>query len=200
MEAAFCLGMSDRSCCFFGHREIEIMDELVTRLRAEIESLIQNGVTRFLFGSRSEFDALCHNVVTELKQTYPAIIRVAYDTKSESSILEEDREEAEKGFTKLFNRDIHLAGYEEVRKPDVVYVSGKASYIERNQVMIDDSDICIVYYDETYTPKQRQISHKSVGGIWTSPNSGTAIAYQYANRKGRQIINHYCPHGTNSTN
>lgn len=65
---------------------------------------------------------------------------------------------------------------------------------------VDDSDICIVYYDETYTPKQRQISHKSVGGIWTSPNSGTAIAYQYANRKGRQIINLYCPHGTNSTN
>ena len=183
------MDMGEKSCCFFGHREIEITDDLIARLRTEIETLIKDGITRFLFGSRSDFDSLCHTVVTELKEKYPNIIRIAYDTKSESSILEKDREEAEEGFSKLLNREIHFAGYEEVRKPDVVFVSGKASYIERNQVMIDDSDICIIYYDESYTPKQRQISNKNVGGIWTSPNSGTAIAYQYAKRKGKRIIN-----------
>ena len=178
-----------KSCCFIGHREIEITDELTNRLAAEIEQLIQGGVSRFLFGSRSDFDSLCHTVVTQLKTKYPHIQRIAFDTKSESSVLEEDREAEEQGYSRLLKREIHLAGYEEVYKPDVVYVSGKACYIERNQIMIDNSDICVFYYDQNYMPKQRQISNKNVGGIWTSPNSGTAIAYQYAQRKGKTIIN-----------
>ena len=55
--------------------------------------------------------------------------------------------------------------------------------------MIDNSDYCVFYYDESYKPRQRQISNKNVGGIWTSSNSGTAIAYQYAVRKKKAIIN-----------
>lgn len=181
----------EKSCCFIGHRDIEITDELKQRLTATIEGLIEDGVSLFLFGSRSDFDSLCHNIVTELKNKFPQIKRIAYDTKSECSTLEEDREREEAGFSKLLGREIHIAGFEEVYKPDIVYLSGKASYIERNQVMIDDSDVCVFYYDESYTPKQRQISHKNVGGIWTSPNSGTAIAYQYAQRKKKTIINLY---------
>ena len=179
----------EKSCCFIGHREIDITDDLIARLTAEIETLIQSGVSRFLFGSRSDFDSLCHSVVTELKKKYPQIMRVAYDTKSESSTYEQDREAEEESYSRFFNKEIHLAGYEEIYKPDVVYVSGKASYIERNQIMIDNSDYCVFYYDESYTPKQRQISNKNVGGVWTSPNSGTAIAYQYAVRKKKTVIN-----------
>ena len=64
----------EKSCCFIGHREIEINDELIARLTAELESLIQSGVSRFLFGSRSDFDSLCHSVVTELKKKFPQIV------------------------------------------------------------------------------------------------------------------------------
>ena len=32
------------------------------------------------------------------------------------------------------------------------YTAGKASYIERNFAMIDDSDYCIFYYDNNYKP------------------------------------------------
>ena len=74
-------------------------------------------------------------------------------------------------------------------KPKVVNASGKASYIERNQAMIDDSDICIFYYDENYIPKQKRISNKSIVGLYTSKNSGTAIAYRYATQKAKHIIN-----------
>ncbi|MEF9840764.1 MAG: biotin operon repressor, partial [Lachnospiraceae bacterium] len=43
----------------------------------EIESLIVNhNVDTFLFGSRSEFDSLCHSLVTELKEKYPHIKRI----------------------------------------------------------------------------------------------------------------------------
>ena len=52
---------------------------------------------------------------------------------------------------------------------------------------------CIFYYDPNYSPKQRQISNKNIGGTWTSMVSGTAIAYQYALRKNKVIINLFTP-------
>ena len=55
-------------CSFFGHRKINITEELKEKVKSIIEDLILNhGVTSFLFGSRSEFDYLCHLLVTELK-------------------------------------------------------------------------------------------------------------------------------------
>lgn len=178
-----------KSCCFIGHRKIQITDRLIAKLTAEIETLTENGVTRFLFGSRSNFNTLCHKLITELKTKYPDVKRIAYDTKSESSVLEEERITKEGLYGSILKKDVHLLGYEEVYKPDIVYVSGKASYIERNQIMIDNSDYCVFYYDENYTPEQRKISAKNVGGLWTSANSGTAIAYQYAKKKGKRVIN-----------
>ena len=55
--------------------------------------------------------------------------------------------------------------------------------------MIDDSDYCVFYYDKTYKPEKKLISRKSVGGIYTSGNSGTAFAYKYAEKKKKQILN-----------
>ena len=181
--------MDEKSCCFIGHREVAQTDELIARLSVETESLVQKGVTRFLFGSRSDFNDICHDVVTELKEKYPDIKRVAYNTRSECATLENEREENERIYSRLFSKEIHLRGYEESITPDKMYVSGKASYIERNQIMIDISDYCIFYYDKEYAPPLKQLSTRSVSGIWTSGKSGTAIAYAYAVRKNRNIIN-----------
>ncbi len=181
--------MGQKSCCFIGHRKINESEFLKKKLFVVIESLIKNGVTIFLFGSRSEFDSLCHDIVTELKEKYPEIIRIAYDTKSESSTLEENRIESEKLYSKLLNREIRLSGYERVIKPDEMWETGKASYIERNQIMIDNSDYCVFYYDENYTPERRLISRKNISGLWTSNKSGTALSYKYAERNGKKIIN-----------
>lgn len=182
-------GLKCKSCSFFGHREIEESEGLEERLFEVIESLINNGVTTFLFGSRSEFDALCHSVVTKLREKYPEVTRVAYDTKSECSTLEENRAELEKSYSEFLKREVSLLGYEQVIKPDKVWKTGKASYVERNQAMINDSDYCVVYYNENYTPKQRLVSDKSVSGIWTSNKSGTFLAYKYALQKKKEIIN-----------
>lgn len=181
--------MEQKSCCFIGHRKINESEFLKKKLFVVIESLIKNGVTAFLFGSRSEFDSLCHDVVTELKEKYPEIIRIAYDTKSESSTLEENRIESEKLYSKLIDRKIRLSGYERVIKPDEMWKTGKASYIERNRIMIDNSYYCVFYYDENYTPERRLISRKNISGLWTSNKSGTALSYKYAERKGKRIIN-----------
>ena len=65
----------EKICSFFGHRKIEITEELKQKVKAVIEDLIVNhSVLTFLFGSRSDFDHLCHLVVAELKEKYPNII------------------------------------------------------------------------------------------------------------------------------
>ena len=43
-----------------------------------IRNLIEQGVSRFLFGDHSQFNDLCYDTVTELKQEYPHIKRIKY--------------------------------------------------------------------------------------------------------------------------
>ena len=68
---------TSHSCCFFGHRKINETPELIERLTNEIEVLItEKEVDTFYFGSKSEFNSLCHKVVSDLKEKYPHIKRV----------------------------------------------------------------------------------------------------------------------------
>ena len=79
-------------CSFFGHRKIVITEELKEKVKRVIEDLIVNhNVLTFLFGSRSDFDYLCHLIVTELKGKYPNIKRISYTCRSETCILECER-------------------------------------------------------------------------------------------------------------
>ena len=53
--------------------------------------------------------------------------------------------------------------------------------------MIDKSDFCIVYYREDYKPPMRKNSRRDF--FEYQPKSGTKLAYDYAKRKGKTIIN-----------
>ena len=166
-----------KSCSFFGHRTTEINDILKEKIISTIENLITKyKIQNFLFGSKSNFNDLCHLVVSELKAKYPNIKRICYTCKSESFTLESDREHLEKVYFKILNTPIHLLGFEEEVEHKTKYSAGKASYIERNQAMINDSDFCVFYYDENYIPS-------------TKTNSGTKTAYNYALQKKKNIIN-----------
>ncbi|MEE1002225.1 MAG: hypothetical protein U0L17_00570 [Acutalibacteraceae bacterium] len=69
--------MKEKTCCFFGHRMINETEELKSKLFEIIEKLIvKNSVDTFLFGSKSRFNSLCQETVTEIKQKYPHIKRV----------------------------------------------------------------------------------------------------------------------------
>ena len=56
--------MEGSRVCFIGHRKIPMTDELKAHIQTAIEDLIVNDkATYFLFGSRSQFDDLCHCIV-----------------------------------------------------------------------------------------------------------------------------------------
>ena len=62
--------------------------------------------------------------------------------------------------------------YEDIKKSDRVNSAGRASYLERNYWMIDDSDFVIVYLDKTKK---------------TNRSSGAFLVYNYAMQKVKKI-------------
>ena len=53
--------------------------------------------------------------------------------------------------------------------------------------MIEKSDFCIVYYTEDYKPQRRKYNKKDLFSY--QPKSGTELAYNYAIKKNKNIIN-----------
>ena len=154
------MASKENTCCFFGHRKINVNDELISRLTEAVEDLItEKKVDTFLFGSKSEFDKLCLNVVTKLKNKYPHIRRIY--VRAEFPYIDED-------YTAYL-----LQSYDHTYYPERIINAGKAAYVERNYEMIDSSGYCIIYYDENYP----------------LPKSGTKRAYDYAVKKNAAVIN-----------
>lgn len=142
---------------FFGHRKIEITERLKVNLYNLIEYLISiKHISVFVFGSKSQFNELCYQTVTELKEKYSKIRRVY--VRAEYPYIREDY------------KSYLLNSYEDTYYPKSVLGAGRAVYIKRNYEMIDKSNICVFYYKE---------KHKC----------GTKIAYDYAIKKGKEIIN-----------
>ena len=173
-----------KACSFFGHRNTTLTQMQKSKLQDVIEDLIVNhGVERFLLGSRSSFNEICHAIVTDLRNKYPTVKRYAYTCPSEACFLENMREYWEDVFSSYHKRKITFLGVEKEIEHKTKYTAGCGSYVERNQAMIDDSDYCIFYYNEKYLPQRRKISPKYASDY--QPKSGTALAYQYANRRLR---------------
>ncbi len=69
--------INNKVCSFFGHRNIEITPLLKNTLKSLITDLIENKqVGTFYFGGFGDFDELCWEIVTEIKNKYPCINRV----------------------------------------------------------------------------------------------------------------------------
>ena len=149
------------TCCFLGHRTIHENEELRSNLANTIEKLIINDkVDTFLFGSKSRFNDLCYEIVSELKEKYHHIKRVY--VRAEFPVIDESYER------------YLLSRYEDTYFPEKLHHAGKAVYVERNFEMIDNSQYCLVYYDETHAPTGRK--------------SGTKIALEYARKQGKEIF------------
>ena len=150
--------------CFIGHRKIDKTEQLKQSLEKTVSILIKRGFTVFLFGSKSEFDDLSWEIVTKLKEQHEKVKRVYVRS-------------AFKDIDDAYERYL-LKSYEESYYPNKIENAGKFSYVERNYEMIDKASVCVFYYDENYTIK-------------TKRKSGTKVAYDYALKKKKEIINLY---------
>ena len=154
--------MKTNTCCFIGHREIFVNENWEQQLYQTIESLIvEKNVDTFLFGSKSQFNSISLKIVTKLKEKYPHIKRIY--VRAEYQYIDENY------------KNYLLQDYEDTYYPERLSRSGKLVYIERNCEMINNSQYCIMYYDYNIA----QIYRKS----------GTKIAYDYAKKLGKKIIN-----------
>lgn len=152
--------MLNNTCCFFGHRTINETEELKAKITEEIERLItEKKVDTFLFGSKSQFDALCLKLVTFLKEKYPHIKRVY--VRAEFPVISDTY------------KAYLLKSYDDTYFSEKLIAAGKASYVKRNYEMIDKSRFCIFYYDKSYAPIKGK--------------SGTGIALEYAVKKEKEI-------------
>lgn len=148
---------------FIGHRTINNTEALKDKLKRIVENLIVNeNADTFLFGSKSEFNTLCYEVVTELQAKYNLIRRV-YVRADHEFISDE------------YKRYL-LTLYEFTYFPKIVQGAGALSYVKRNQSMINKCDVVVAYYDDQYIPP-------------TKTKSGTQMAVIYAIKNHKKIIN-----------
>ena len=153
--------MYENACSFFGHRIINETEELKIRLFKTIERLItEENVDTFLFGSKSKFNDLCHEIVSQIKEEYPHIKRIY--VRAEYPVISDSYQE------------YLLKSYEDTYYPESIIGSGRAVYVERNCEMIKKSQFCIFYYNEDYIPATRK--------------SGTRIALDYALKQNKKVI------------
>ncbi len=165
---------NNRTCCFLGHRKIVYTKELEALIYKTVKNLIEHeNVTNFLFGSKSNFDDLCHKIITDMMSQYPNISRIY--ARAEFPYINKEYEE------------YLLKSYEETYFPQKAINAGKAVYIKRNIEIIDKSDICIIYYNKDYMPPLRKASKRNL--LEYQPKSGTKTAYEYALKKEKIIIN-----------
>ena len=116
----------EKTCCFFGHREVthNIKDKLI----AIIEKLItEDNVTEFYVGNQGQFDSMVYSVLKELKAKYPHIrytVVLAYMP--------------DEHIKKVYGEDTLIPdGMENVPK--------KFAISKRNDWMIQQSEIAVCY-------------------------------------------------------
>lgn len=133
-----------------------------------IEKLIvEASVCTFLFGSKSQFNDLCYEIVSNLKNVYPHVQRVY--VRAEFPYIDDT-------YTSYL-----LGLYEKTYYPADILNSGRLAYIKRNYEMINKSKFCVVYYNEGYTTPKNSTSHQT--------KSGTKIALDYAIKNKRIVLN-----------
>ncbi len=139
--------MNKQTCCFIGHRKIIKTETLVKNLYSLIENLItQKQVDTFLFGSKSQFNDLCLEIVSDLKAKYPFIKRV---------YVRAEYEEIDDIYLRYLRES-----YEDTYYPDTVKGAGRAVYLKRNFEMINRSEFCVFYYRDDYSPQGRKSGTK----------------------------------------
>lgn len=159
---------------FIGHRKIQASQEFFCRLKKFFFCIANDmNVDTFLFGSKSNFNDLCLQAVTEIKRTKNDIQRIYVRAEYPNISTEYEK--------------YLLTVYDATYMPQNLLNAGKASYVKRNRHMIEKSDICIFYYCDTLVYQQTSTNIFS-----RQIKSGTQIAYEYAKKLNKIVLNTAC--------
>ena len=134
--ALFYFKVENMICSFFGHRDVNITDELFSATYNEILKALDLGCKTFYFGGYGEFDELCHKIITEIKNREPEreITRI-YCVSQERYLRKKLR---------YLERD----NFEDVIFLTPSFSGWYKSIYFRNCAMIDNSDVVIFYAEE----------------------------------------------------
>ena len=151
--------------CFIGHRNI--YENIREKLKETVENEIKNGCKYFTMGTHGDFDKMALSVCRELRNTYKDIkIEVVITSfKSIEPIIDHDEIYGDEKYTPYDDVETIMYNIEETHY--------KRQIIESNHQMIDDCDTVICYVNQK------------------NSYSGAKYAYQYAKKKGKEIINLY---------
>ena len=131
--------MEEKICAFFGHRQIDATDELCKSLALEILKAIELGCRIFYFGGYGEFDTLCYETVTKIKDEHPELnLKRVYCVPEERYLRKKSR---------YFNPQ----DYDEVIYLQKSFDGWYKSIYFRNCAMIDNSDYLIFYAEQRQT-------------------------------------------------
>ncbi len=151
-------------CSIFGHRKIET-DINLQELKNVLKNLIsERNVDTFYFGGFSEFDDLCHSVISQLKNESPHIKRVF--------CLSDERH------LRITKRPKWLKDedYEDFIYLPLSFDWWYQRIYYRNCAMIDDSDFVLFYVTEKENSgaykafKYAKSKKKNIINIYEKPN------------------------------
>ncbi len=130
------MGVIEKTCSCFGHSKVDITDELIARVRMEIDKAVADGVRIFLFGGRSDFDDLCYYLVTEKKNAEPRLdIKRVFCFPLDKQLRKPPR---------WFIRK----EYEALECPTKDFDYWYTAIYYRNVAMIDKSDLILFWVEE----------------------------------------------------
>lgn len=149
------------TCCFTGHRqiELELIDNVNSRLYVEILRAITRGKTTFCVGGALGFDTLAAKMVLELRQVFPQI-RLRLILPCKNQYVDWTKPQKKEFLEILESAD------------SVEYVSEeytKACMHIRNRKLVDESSLCICYL--------------------SSLKGGTAYTVNYAKKSNVEVVN-----------
>ncbi len=160
--------MKPLTVAIIGHRKIEDWRKTKLKIMRVVSTLIEEeNAETFLFGNNSNFDELCYDAITHLKERFFPLIKRIHVRAMYEKINEE------------YKRYL-FTYYDDTFFPYGVKNAGYRAYVKRNYAMIDMCDILLTYYNENY--------HLPNG-----KTSGTKVAYEYALKTHKRIVNLFEP-------
>ena len=140
-------------CSAFGHSKL--YEDISSRVYEAVEAAVEQGYTEFLTGDMGEFDRVFSGAVRKVKKKHPAIKLICV----KPYVTKEMRE----------NKEYYYKEFDEIVIPEICEMSHfKAAITKRNQWMIDNSDLILLYTFKKY--------------------GGAHAAKEYAENKNKEIV------------